>query len=139
MRSRKSKKKNTGNLKKVTTPKFRSPLEKRLSEKLKGFEYEPCKMAYITERNYIPDFVDEERRILIEAKGFFRQGDDKKYLSIKKCYPKWRMIFVFSDPKKPVRKGGLPRKDGTRLSLAEWAEQNGWEWCSENTLPEDII
>ena len=119
--------------------KFRSPLEKRLAERLKGFKYEPCKMAYITERNYIPDFVDEDRQILIEAKGFFRQGDDKKYLSIKKCYPKWRMIFVFSDPKKPVRKGGLPRKDGTRLSLAEWADQNGWEWCSESSLPEDIM
>ena len=137
MRSRKSKKKQP----KARTgePKFRSPLEKRLHSVLKGFKYEPCKMAYITERNYIPDFVDEERRILIEAKGFFRQGDDKKYLSIKKCYPKWRMIFVFSDPKKPVRKGGLPRKDGTRLSLAEWAEQNGWEWATENTLPDDIV
>ena len=138
MRSRKSKKKKSTSTY-LQELKFRSPLEKRLHGVLKGFKYEPCKMAYITERNYIPDFVDEERRILIEAKGFFRQGDDKKYLSIKKCYPKWRMIFVFSDPKKPVRKGGLPRKDGTRLSLAEWAEQNGWEWATENTLPDDIV
>lgn len=119
--------------------KFRSDLEARLAKKLKSFSYESKRMPYITERKYVPDFVDENRKILIEAKGFFRQGDDKKYLSIKKCYPEWRMIFVFSDPHKPVRKGGLPRKDGTKLSLAQWADQNGWEWCSESSLPEDII
>lgn len=120
-------------------PKYRSPLEERIHKRIPSFEYEKKKLAYTIHRNYIPDFVDKKRKILIEAKGFFRQGDDKKYSSIRECYPEWRMIMVFSDPHKPVRKGGIPRKDGTKLSLAQWAEQNGWEWATENTLPKDII
>lgn len=120
--------------------KFRSPLEERLSKTLRGsFKYEAKKLDYTVHRKYVPDFIDEDRKIIIEAKGFFRQGDDKKYASIKADHPKYRMIFVFSDPHKKVRKGSKARKDGTYLTLAEWADQNGWEWCDEFTLPKDII
>ena len=117
---------------------YRSPLEKRIHSLIPKYEYEKEKLPYSIERNYIPDFVDKDKKILIEAKGFFRDGDDRKYKAIRRCYPDWRMIFVFTDPKKPVRKGGVPRKDGTRLSLGEWATQNGWEYCDEYTIPEDL-
>lgn len=120
-------------------PKYRSPLEERIHKQIPSFEYESTKMEYIINRNYVPDFVNTKRKILIEAKGFFRQGDDKKYASIKRCYPDWRMIFVFSDPKKKARKSSIARKDGSHLTMAEWAVQNDWEWCTEHTLPEDIL
>ena len=129
------KKKKTNHL---SSPKYRSPMERRVHEVLPSFEYEKLKLDYTTHRKYIPDFVDKKRKILLEVKGFFRQGDDKKYSSIKECHPAWRMIFVFSDPNKKARKGGLPRKDGTYLTLAEWATQNGWEYCTEHDLPEDL-
>ena len=122
----------------VRAPKYRSPMERRVHEVLPTFEYEKLKLDYTTHRKYIPDFVDKKKKILLEVKGFFRQGDDKKYSSIKECHPDWRMIFVFSDPSKKARKGGLPRKDGTYLTLAEWATQNGWEWCTEDNLPRDL-
>lgn len=135
MRQRKKRSKRA----KTGKPKYRSPLEERLHKQLKGFEYESTKMEYITKRNYIPDFIDNDKKILIEAKGFFRQGDDKKYASIKKCYPSWRMIFVFSDPNKKARKGSIARKDGSYLTLGEWATQNGWEYCDEFNLPKDVL
>ena len=130
---KKSVKDQTGKL-----PKYRSPMERRVHEVLPTFEYENLKLDYTTHRKYIPDLTDKKRKILIEVKGFFRQGDDKKYASIKECHPDWRMIFVFSDPHKKARKGGVARKDGTYLTLADWATQNGWEWCTEDNLPKDL-
>ncbi len=49
---------------------FRSGLESALYDKLnKEFKYEPYKLPYIIRKKYLPDFVHEEKKILVEAKG----------------------------------------------------------------------
>jgi len=86
---------------------FRSGLEKDLSEKLDGqYKFEPYGLPYTTHRQYIPDFVHEDKAVLIECKGFFRVGDTQKYKAIRDSMPEWEIIFVLSKTSKKVRKGG---------------------------------
>lgn len=118
--------------------KYKSPLEGRVHKKLPSYEYEAEKLPYIIKRKYIPDFIDRKRKIIIECKGFFRDGDDRKYAAIREAYPEYRLVFVFTDLNKPVRRASKRRKDGTKLSLGEWATQNGWEAYTEYTLPKDL-
>lgn len=117
---------------------YKSPLEKRVHKKIPLYTYEGAKFPYVIKRNYLPDFIDDKKKIIIECKGFFRDGDDRKYWAIREAYPEYRMIFVFTDPTKPVRRASKRRKDGTKLSLGEWANQNGWEAYTEHTLPKDL-
>ena len=52
---------------------FRSGLESALYDQLnKEFEYEPYRLPYTIHRKYVPDFVHDGKKILIEAKGYFR-------------------------------------------------------------------
>ena len=63
--------------------KFRSVFEEHTAEVLKGFEYEPFTSPYTIHRNYRPDFVHDASNTLVECKGFFREGDTKKYKSVR--------------------------------------------------------
>jgi len=117
------------------TGKYRSRLEKRVADALtKKWQYEPEAFRYTMERTYTPDFV--HRNIWIEVKGFFRAGDRKKYLSVQAYYPRKRIIFLFSDPNKPITR--YKRKDGTRMTHGEWATKNGFEFCTLDTL-KDVL
>ena len=75
--------------------KFRSGLEERMSAAL-GNEwlYEPYRLPYIIHKKYIPDFVHEEAKVLIECKGFFRVGDTQKYTSIRDELSEWRDFWI---------------------------------------------
>ena len=70
---------------KRTKNKYRSALEKEFSKevKRKGFTYEPYDVPYTVYRKYKPDFVHEEKKVMVEVKGFFRVGDTLKYKSIR--------------------------------------------------------
>ena len=63
--------------------KFRSVFEEHTAEVLEGFDYEPYTVPYTIHRNYRPDFVHAPSDTLVECKGFFREGDTKKYTSIR--------------------------------------------------------
>ena len=63
----------------------RSTLEERVQKNLDSrgvaYEYEPCKLPYTVERNYIPDLKIGD--IFIEVKGYFRQDAQRKMRSMK--------------------------------------------------------
>ena len=67
--------------------KYRSALEKEFSKEVrrKGFKYEPFDVPYTVHRHYKPDFVHEDKKVMVEVKGFFRIGDTLKYKSIRLC------------------------------------------------------
>lgn len=110
------------------TVKYKSKMEQRVGAKLgRSWEYEPKRYPYTMERNYVPDFVKD--KTWIEVKGFFRVGDVAKYKAIRASNPHNRLIFVFSDPKKKVRKG-------SKINMGEWATKNGWEFTTIDTLIE---
>lgn len=114
--------------------KYRSPLEKRLAHShLKEWDYEPFQIGYYIYSNYTPDFV--QGNVCIEVKGFFRQGDTKKYLAIDhELRTSWdsRLVFIFSNPNKPIRKG-------TKLTMGQWADKHDIPWYTEDTFNEEAL
>ena len=117
---------------------MRSKFEVELSKKLKGCWYEPKDyiQSYRIPGEYLPDFVPKnEDNVLIEAKGRFRtRTEAKKYISVRDDNPEISVVFVFYDPDKPMP-GARERADGTRFSMAEWADKNNFEWYTIKTLP----
>ena len=94
--------------------KFRSVFEEHTAEVLEGFEYEPYTVPYTIHRNYTPDFVHVPSNTLVECKGFFREGDTKKYTSIRDSLEDYQsLVFVLMNPNKKVRKGG-------KITMSQW-------------------
>mgnify|MGYP001572154654 CR=1 FL=1 len=110
--------------------KFRSTFEEDVSKILQEFNYEPFTIPYTISRSYRPDFVDVSGLYLIECKGYFRDGDTKKYTSIRDSLPKEQeLIFVLMQPNKKIRKGA-------KMTMSEWCDKEGILWYSLNTLQE---
>lgn len=116
----------------------RSKFEVDLKKKLKGCDYEPCRYDYTWEAQYVPDFVPrKEPNVLIEAKGRFRtRAESRKYQAVQQCNPDIEIVFVFMNPRVPMP-GARKRKDGTKLTHAEWAESNNFRWFTLGTLPDE--
>ena len=113
--------------------KFRSALEKEFSKevKRKGFKYEPYGIPYTVHRTYMPDFVHEEKKVMVEVKGFFRVGDTLKYKSIRDTILEdgWELIFLLSNEHKKVRKGG-------KITMGQWCEKEGLKHYTLSTAQE---
>ncbi len=116
----------------------RSKFEVDLKKKLKNCRYEPTKVPYTWEAEYVPDFVPKDSpNILIEAKGRFRtRAEARKYVAVQKSNPDVEVVFVFMAPNVPMP-GARRRKDGTKLTHKEWAEKSGFRWYTLQTLPEE--
>ena len=116
----------------------RSKFEVTLKKKLTACDYEPCRVWYTWEAEYIPDFVPRaDPTTFIEAKGRFRTRQEaRKYQAVQKSNPEIEIVFVFMNPYVPMPGAGK-RKDGTKLTHKEWAELNGFRWFTLNTLPNE--
>jgi len=111
---------------------FRSKFEKDVSQHLHGFLYEPFTVPYTIHRNYKPDFVHEVTGTLVECKGFFRDGDTKKYKSVRDSLPEnQRLVFVLMHPNKKIRKGAT-------MTMAQWCDKEEIMWYTIDTLQELI-
>ena len=111
---------------------FRSTFEEDVAKILKEFNYEPFTVPYIISRNYRPDFVDPSGLYLIECKGYFRDGDTKKYTSIRDSLPEGQeLIFVLMQPNKKIRKGA-------KMTMSQWCDKEGILWYNIETLQELI-
>lgn len=108
---------------------YRSGLESKVAEAApRGLlQYEPWKVDYVEHHTYLPDFVNEAAKVLVECKGFFRVGDTLKYKSIRDSVAGWELVFVLSDGNKKVRKG-------SKMTMGQWCEKEGFKWCTLDTL-----
>jgi len=108
------------------------------------FEYElhigvlkPCKyhtglVHYTQEKIYEPDFVVGD--FLIEAKGRFRDSEEaRKYVDIRNSLIHEELVFVFYEPNTPMPRARR-RKDGTKFTMAEWANKNGFRFYTVKTV-----
>jgi hypothetical protein len=112
--------------------KFRSTFEEDVAKILKGFDYEPFTVPYTIERNYRPDFVHRSAGVLVECKGFFREGDTKKYTSIRDSLPDdQQLVFILMQPNKKIRKGA-------KMTMSQWCDKEGILWYNIDTLQELI-
>ena len=112
--------------------KFRSTFEDDVSKILTGFNYEPFTVPYTIARSYRPDFVDPSGKCLVECKGYFRDGDTKKYTSIRDSLPDGQeLVFVLMQPNKKIRKGA-------KMTMSEWCDKEKILWYTIETLQELI-
>jgi len=111
---------------------FRSKFEETVAKVLRGFEYEPITIPYVINRNYRPDFVHAATGTVVECKGFFREGDTKKYTSVRDSLPEGQqLVFVLMHPNKKIRRGA-------KMTMAEWCDKEGIVWYTIDTLQELI-
>jgi len=115
---------------------YRSGLEDRISEQLKGlsvpFKYEEFKIKYEVHeiRTYTPDF-ELPSGIIVESKGRFVAADRKKHLLVKKQHPELDIRFVFSNSKAKIAKG-------SKTSYGDWCDKNGYIYA-DKLIPEEWI
>ena len=122
--------------------KYRNKQEERAHKLLPNTLYEPFKIDYPVDKmcTYLPDFVDEDRHIIWEYKGYFRmRADASKYIPIvAECNKQgWRFIFIFQNPKTSMP-GVRLRSNGTRQTVAEWATKNNFEWVTIRSIPKEL-
>lgn len=111
-----------------------------LKERGVSFDYEPHPLVYVTERNYIPDvraYRKDNTAIYVELKGYFRAEAQRKMRKVKEQHPDIDLRFVFQRANSPVQ-GAKKRKDGTKMTCAEWADRYGFQWA-EGTIPEEWL
>ena len=119
--------------------KYDSKFEKEVHEVMQGCEYHPEeRLFYLVPKYYEPDFVYKYRTktVYIEAKGRFRTSEEaRKYVIISETLsPKEELVFLFQRPNTPMP-GSRRRKDGTRYTMEEWADKNGFKWYTIETIP----
>lgn len=113
--------------------KYKSSIEEQAHDKLGGrWKYEGTTIDYFIHNTYTPDFhrsCSSGRYYVefIEVKGFFRPGDQKKYLSIRDQCEEMNIFFcfIFANPNKPVRKGA-------KLTMGQWATNHDIPWWALN-------
>lgn len=108
--------------------KYRSTFERMVHLALgKDWEYEPYKMSYSIPRTYTPDFCLGQ--IVVECKGFFREGDTQKYRAIRdQCDREGTtFVMVLMNPLKQVRRG-------SHLTMSGWCEKNNIPWFDLETI-----
>lgn len=106
-----------------------------LDERGVSYQYEPDKMAYYVERHYIPDLAVGS--MIVELKGYFRQDSQRKMKAIKAQYPDLDIRFVFQKASSTIQ-GAKKRKDGSKMTCAEWADRQGFVWAEE-TIPKEWL
>jgi len=113
------------------TSKTRSGFEKQVLDRLDrdgiNYLYEPDKLVYSVERYYIPDLLVND--IYIELKGYFRQDAQRKMRAVKKQHPDKEIRFVFQNASSTIQ-GAKKRKNGSKMTCAEWADLYGFKWAN---------
>lgn len=112
------------------TLKFKSRLEKQVSDSLlktvssSRYKYEPTKIPYIEEKQYIPDFLIHPKTLppfYLEVKGWFRYEDRRKMLAVKETNPDFDIRMFFASD------GKLNKNSKMRYS--DWCEKHGFKYC----------
>ena len=114
--------------------KFRSGLEEKVAAFLEKegtpFLYEPNKIKYVLENNYIPDFV-LPNGIYIEVKGFLKPSDRRKMIAVRDQNPELDIRFVF-------QRNNLLAKL-SKSTYGDWADKHGFLWCTYPHIPTDWL
>ena len=102
---------------------YSSWFEMRMFEEgpLQRLQYEPCKVKYVVEHSYTPDFEIPKTNILGDLKGAFQNKEEAaKFLHVIK-QNNVAILFVFQQRNIELW-WQAKRKDGTRLTHEQWCE-----------------
>ena len=123
---------------------YKNQFEHDLHKVLKNCEYEDkdAVVAYETKAKYNPDFTFKSKPwLLIEAKGRFMGGSKEaaKYVWVKRCNPQLEIVFIFTNINNKAYPGCRRRKDGSFLTMGEWASKNEFLAFGHKNLPTWLI
>lgn len=124
---------------------YKNEFEYRIHNSLAGiwdYEDKTRKVEYETKAKYNPDFTSKNVPwLLIEAKGRFMGGSKEaaKYVWVKRCHPELEIVFLFDNQNKVAYQGCRRRKDGSILTLGEWAAQNDFLSFNAKHIPPWLI
>lgn len=78
-------------------------------------------------------------KLYVEIKGYFQDASEaSKYLWVRESLPEdSELIFVFERPETKMHWLKV-RKDGTKQTMAEWADKHGFTWYDEKTFLEKM-
>ncbi|SCX36002.1 endonuclease I [Agrobacterium rosae] len=103
-------------------PTYRNNFEKKVAAQLgPTYNYESRRLPYTITCHYLPDFIDEANRSIVEAKGLFTSADRRKHKAIKHQYPDWSVCIVFQNPDKKLSKT-------SNTSYSDWCDRQGIAW-----------
>ena len=122
----------------VTNPndvRTRSGLEQEVLEDLlmndAHFSYESMKITWTREPSvYTPDFVVTTRsrkKIVIEAKGWFRVEDRVKMSRVVLCNPHLDVRMIFENANQKISKG-------SKTTVGQWCDKRNIKWA-EHKVP----
>lgn len=108
------------------TNNYRSKLEEQFGDELRELKadhsYESCKLPYVLERCYIPDFVvrtPSGKTIYLEVKGYLRPTDRTKMVAVRKQNPGADIRFLFA-------RNQLIR--GSKMMYSDWCKKYGFPY-----------
>lgn len=108
---------------------------------LKAATFHPGGVPYVQKKTYYPDFHKRVGDIdyYLEAKGRFRdRAEARKYIDVRSGLNSSEvLVFVFQNAATPMP-ASRKREDGTRLTMGQWAEKNGFEYYTPHTLPKRL-
>lgn len=121
---------------------YKSALERRLAYVLKFCKYEQVKVKYSIPCTYNPDFnFPDKPWLLIEAKGRFINGsaEARKYVEVVKQHRELEIVFIFEKPHVKAYTGLRKRRDGSIMTIGEWAAKNNFLFFGEKEIPEWFV
>lgn len=89
-------------------------------------EYETEKLTYVITKEYTPDFIitfDDETKIYVECKGYFKYPDREKMIAVKELNPDLDIRLVFQ------RNSPSSMGKGVKMRPSEWADKYGFPWA----------
>jgi Phage endonuclease I len=126
---------------------YRSGLERKIAAQFKqhgvALPYEKVRLPYdvpARTAHYIPDWVDQDRHIIVEGKGRFghqksdAQGakEREKLCLVQEQYPDWTIHIIFENASKKIYKG-------SKTTYEKWATDHGFSWSDKGVVPQKLI
>lgn len=105
------------------TGRYKSKLESLVAKKLgKRATYETVHLSYYLPKRYTPDFVivaDNDHRIYLEVKGWYRYEDQVKMRAVKASHPELDIRMYFPNDSKV---------QASKLTNSQWCEKYGFPY-----------
>lgn len=108
---------------------------------LAQFKLHPYTEEFIRKTVYTPDLtlIVKDYEYILELKGYIYTSegckkikDYREHINKSKTLTR-ELILVFQDPNK-VFKWKQKRKDGTKMSLCQWADKNKFRWFTYDSI-----
>lgn len=117
---------------------YDSWFEYDLMQQLTACKYHTDGLTYTQVKTYEPDFIYRNGKYTtyIEAKGRFRdRAEARKYVDIATGLSKTEeLVFIFQNSRAAMPAARV-RSDGTRYTMEEWADKQGFRWFTAETCP----